>query len=564
MFAIGTIATAALVYEYGFGMPDNWYARAHQYEFTAAYVFCFLQLLKLLLVQHPIRYLRKHWLQFTLVLLMLFQLAAGIGISMSPEYKYLEQHYGQVPLSSISLAFVQLYFIIAAFIGSAAFHRLLARLRMQPVFMVGTSFASLIALGAVFLKFPKSVNPGQHISWTDAFFTAASAVCVTGLGTVDTGTTFSLFGQIVTLLLFQIGGLGVITFTAFMAFFSGAGIYGDNAKKIMVILDEDQHSAGRVLFKIIAATLAIEAIGAWLLYHGWRNEISDPLMRGYFALYHSVSAFCNAGFGLYSDSLFRFRADTAVMLCFCCLITLGGLGMPVLFNAPGSLAKALRGRFDEIPAHFKAVVGISAFMIIAGTAAFFALAGPGFMEGFSLKEKFLSALFLSITTRTCGFATVDLAGISALAAGLFALYMLVGGSPASTAGGIKTTGAGVLCAAAYKKLFRKPYEAVRLAGEIVIGKTVRKALVIAAVFLGVAACSVMLLAHLETFPLKKIVFEVFSAIGTVGLSMGITPLLSCASKWTLILCMYIGRVSPGIIVILINNRDQEKEDIILG
>jgi len=332
----------------------------------------------------------------------------------------------------------------------------------------------------------------------------------------------------------------------------------------MVILDENQRSAGRVLFKIIAVTLTIEAIGAALLYHGWKGEIADPLMRGYFAVYHSVSAFCNAGFGLYADSLYRFRADVFMILVFCGLITLGSIGMPVLFSMPGSLFKALRGRISEIPAHFKAVVGINILMIVVGTALFFFFAGPGFMDGFQFKDKFLSALFLSITTRTCGFTSMDLAGLSSVVTGLCVLYMFIGGSPASTAGGIKTAGAGVLVAAAYKRLFKKPYEAVRLAGTIVISKTVRKAVTIAAVMFGMISVSVALLYFVEDFPLRKVVFEVFSAVGTVGLSMGITPALGTLSKWVIIGCMYIGRVAPGIIVILINNRDSEKEDIILG
>lgn len=564
MFFIGSAAIAGLIYEYGFGMPDGWHEAAHTYEFTGAYIFCFLQLIKLLVVEHPVRYLRKHWLQFTLVLLMLFQLAAGVGIRASPEYKYLEMHYRQVPLTSISLAFVQLYFIVAAFVGSAAFHRLLAKLRLNPVAMVGASFAAFITLGAVFLKFPKAANPGQFVSWTDAFFTSTSAVCVTGLGTVDTGTTFSLFGQIVTMVLFQIGGLGIITFTAFMAYFNGSGIYGDDAKKLMVILDDEQNSAGRSLFKIIGATLAIEAIGAAFLYHGLHAEIADPIKRGYFALYHSVSGFCNAGFGLYADSLCKFRADTLIILTMSGLITLGGIGMPVIFGSPGAFANMLRGRFSEIPAHWKTVVFINTFMVVAGTILFFLLAGPGFMEAFTFKEKLLSSLFYTITTRTCGFSSIDLGGLSVLVTSLSVLYMFIGGSPASTAGGIKTAGFGVLCAAGYKKLFKKPYEAIRLAGTIVISKTVRKALIIAAVLLIWSLGSVIALAYLETFPLRKVVFEVISAIGTVGLTMGITPMLTCASKWIIILCMFIGRVSPGIIVILINNRNAEKEDIILG
>lgn len=565
MFFIGSAAMAGLIFEYGFGMPDHWDDAAHAYEFVGAYIFCFLQLLKLVVVEHPVRYLRKHWLQFTLVLLMLFQLAAGVGIRASPEYKYLEAHYRQVPLTSISLAFVQLYFIVAAFVGSAAFHRLLAKLRLNPVAMVGTSFAAFITLGAVFLKFPKAANPGQFVSWTDAFFTATSAACVTGLTTVDTGATFSLFGQTVTLVLIQIGGLGVITFTAFMAFFNGSGIYGDDAKKIMIILNDDQRHAGRSLFKIIGATLAIEGLGAVLLYHGLHSEIADPVKRAYFALYHSVSGFCNAGFGLYADSLCKFRGDTFIILTTSALIVLGGIGMPVLFGAPRAFWNVLRGRFSEVPAHLKIVLGISAFMILAGTVFFFMAAGqPGFMEGFTLKEKLLSALFLSISTRTCGFATFDVSNIGILTASVCMLLMFIGGSPASTAGGIKTTGAGVLCAAAYKVLFKKPYEAIRLGGTIVIRKTVRKAVIITAVMLGWSLCAVTALSFMENLPLEKIVFEVVSATGTVGLTMGITPMLTCASKWVLIVCMYIGRVSPGIIVVMINNRNAEKEDIILG
>ncbi|MFA6583459.1 MAG: potassium transporter TrkG, partial [Elusimicrobiaceae bacterium] len=535
-----------------------------EYELAAAYIFCFLQLFKLAIVRHPIKFIRKNWLEFVLVFLMFFQLGAGLAITSSPEYEYLAQHYKHLPLTQISLVFVQMYFLITAFIESSAFHRFLSRLKLQPVLMVAVSFASIIAAGGALLKLPKAVNPGCSLSWTDAFFTATSAVCVTGLGTVDTGTTFSLLGQIITMFLIQIGGLGVITFTVFMAFFSGEGIYGDDVKKIMVILDEDSGSAKAALFKIFAVTLAIEAMGAYLLFRGLNTEIADPVYRAYFALYHSVSAFCNAGFGLYADSLVKFRSDAFIMLVFCGLITAGSIGMPIIFNLPASLKNFMRGRFSEIPAHFKTVVGITFLLIAGGTLVFFLLAGTGFMDGFSIKDKFLSSLFLTITTRTCGFTSIDLSGLSFTVTWLCVLYMFIGGSPASTAGGIKTAGAGVLCAAAWKRLFKKPYEAVRLAGTVVISKTVKKAVIITVVlFLGALSASSFIYS-IETFPFRKVVFEVVSAIATVGLSMGITADLSVVSKWVIIFCMYVGRVSPGIIVIMLNNRNPEKEDIILG
>lgn len=559
MLAIGGAAVAALVAEYGFGVPAGTVTRLHAAELAAVYVFCALQALKLVFVSRPGRYLRLHWFEFALVFVILFQLAALAGLERTPEYRYLSEHGSPAPLAAAGLVLAQVYFLLVGLLRSTFLQTWILRLKLNPALTVALSFAALILLGTLALKLPRSVAAGRELSWLDALFTATSAACVTGLTVVDTGSHFSALGQCLILIGFQIGGLGILTFTAFIALFSGRGLAGGEVRDIGLLLEaRSLKDIRRTLTRIIWLTLGIEAAGALLLFDAMRPALADPFLRAFYALFHSVSAFCNAGFGLYADSVARFRAGSYAMLTFMGLILAGSLGYPVLLELPRSLRGLLTGRWRSLSRHVRIVLAVNAVLVLAGGPLFYLLERDGLLRGLGAEEAWLSAMFIPVTARTCGFQTMDLAPLSVPAWALLLGLMAVGGSPNSAAGGFKTT----VLAVGWARL-----RAVALGGEARLeGKPVdpgvlEKARWILRGVLGTALVLALLLWAFSPSPggFLSLAFEAVSATGTVGLSMGATGGLSSFGKLAVIAGMFLGRVLPACLALSWVARHPEAE-----
>ena len=402
------------------------------------------------------------------------------------------------------------------------------------------AFIAIILLGAGLLLLPVSTRPGLTTAPIDAIFTATSATCVTGLVVHDTYTHWTLFGQAVILLLIQVGGLG---FMAVATLFSLAmrrriglwerGLIQETANTTQL------GGMVKLMRYVLSGTLLFEGIGAVLLSFrfvpllGWTQGI-------WYGVFHSVSAFCNAGFDLMGQfepysSLTMFRSDPLVNLAVMPLIVIGGLGFSVWEDLLRNQV-----RFQKYRLHTKLVLTATVFLIFVPALVFFLVEWNGAMEGQRLGERVFASLFQSVTFRTAGFNTVDLSQLHDTSVLLSAFLMLVGGSPGSTAGGIKTTTFMVLVLAVVSMVRIRP--AVSGFGRRLEDGIVRRAFSIFAIYLAVillVACGVGLADGVQ---LKECLFEVFSAAGTVGCSMGVTPELGTVSKSLLCALMLFGRI----------------------
>jgi trk system potassium uptake protein TrkH len=415
-----------------------------------------------------------------------------------------------------------------------------------PLRLLIGSFLVLILLGTALLKLPAATPAGQPIGWIDALFTATSAACITGLGVRDTGTGFTLFGQLVILGLIQAGGLGVMTFSLFiLALFRG------RVTQVQRSLLEQTLAAGAgrqlwpILRLVFVFTFATEGVGAVLLFLRWLPELGAG-RAAWYAVFHAVSAFCNAGFSLWPDNLIRWRGDAWTVLAVSALIVLGGLGFFTVYEIAKSRRRHLR-----LSVHSKLALAVSAVLIAAGTAVFWLLEAYRSFADMGAGEKVLAALFQSVTARTAGFNTVDLALLSPGSLFFMTLLMFVGGSPGSCAGGVKTTTLGVLALAFLTRLRGRVH--VNVFGRTLGPMTVRNTLTIAlggvagvlpALFLLLLLQSPGGTVDQERSLFMDYLFETISALGTVGLSTGITGALTPASRVLVTLLMFCGRLGP--------------------
>jgi trk system potassium uptake protein TrkH len=462
------------------------------------------------------------------------QVLAHLGLRRSPEYLYFESRELPSPLRAFYVGVLQVYVVTIVGLRSPLIHRLLVRLRLHPVQVLCVSFAILIALGTFLLALPGASRDGHSLPLVDALFTSTSAVCVTGLVVRDTGTQFGPLGAATLLGLIQAGGLGMLTITAAFAMFGGARLTRDEARLLRQVLEVETERQMRQTFaRILVATAVIEGLGALLLWSAWSEIIPDPLTRAGAAVFHSVSAFCNAGFSLFAGhaSLTGFASDPRTLGIVAALIVLGGLGFGTLTELWRAALSGIRRAPAALSRHARWASTSTAALLLAGAAAFYWLESRGALGHLDAPARWLGAVFQSVTLRTAGFNCVDLAGLGLPAAILCIAWMLVGGSPGSTAGGMKTTTA----AAAAVGLLRPGWND---------RPTFRRASWLALLFLASYGAIGCLLALAQGAWDRRIAFEAASALGTVGLSMGVTAELTLGGKLTLCLAMFAGRVGP--------------------
>ena len=428
--------------------------------------------------------------------------------------------------------------------------------RLKPAQIVLLSFSGVILLGTFLLLLPVSAADGKVISFVDALFISTSAVCVTGLSTISVGTTFSVFGQLIVLGLIQIGGLSIMTLYASMTILLGRSLRMKDR-----ILMQDLHDADsledlfQVVIDIIKYTFAIELWGAIVLAIGFTFEgfeFGQALYQGFF---HSISAFCNAGFSLFDNSLESFSTNSLINFTVMALITLGGLGFIVLKELKSSLVKGFS--FNRLGLHTRVVLVTSA--LLTGSAAVFIFFGE-FLHAFdtySLWDKIQISLFQSVTLRTAGFNTVPLGGLHTYTLYFMTLLMFIGGSPGSTAGGIKTTTLAILMQSIVSTLKNK--KKVEIFDRTISSPIVVRATAITFISIVITSLFVLLLMRLEPDQnFLTIIFEVMSAGGTVGLSLGLTSFLSFAGKLAICFVMFIGRIGPLTLILAIGQQDKDK------
>jgi len=410
-------------------------------------------------------------------------------------------------------------------------------------------YSLAILIGAVLLATPFAAH-GDPLSFLDALFTATSAQCVTGLIVVDTGTKLTLFGQLVVLFLIQIGGLGIMTFSVYLFIYLRMGVSTRGRWIINETLIHSPIGTWRELIKsIFILTLVIEAVGAVLL--AWALVPELGLWAGiYSAIFHSISAFCNAGFSLFSDSMVQFSANSLVNGTLIALIVLGGIGFLVLRELLDVLEqwrKHPRKRL-RISLHSKIVLIASGFLIVYGALMIAWLEKDNALAGLSLLEGFWATLFQSVTTRTAGFNTLDLTQFRAPTLFLMIFLMFIGASPGSAGGGIKTTSMALFFAVFYNRLRGSRH--VTLFRRTIPDEAITKALaltILAIILIGIAIFFLMIahtpdIAHEGAREFLSYTFEAFSAFSTVGLSVGATAQLTSIGKIIVMGLMFVGRV----------------------
>ncbi len=429
---------------------------------------------------------------------------------------------------------------------------------LHPSQVLVLGFTTLIVIGAVLLSLPIASTTGHSVGTIDALFTATSAVCVTGLVVLDTGTQFTMFGQIVILLLIQSGGLGFMSMASLIFLLIGKQITLRERILIKESLNEFKiSSVVRLVKTVLQFTFSIELLGAVLL--SFRFVPQFGLAEGiYRAVFHSVSAFCNAGFDLNGGfkSFSDYAADPLINFTFMGLIILGGLGFVVIFD----IINKIRNRKSvRLTLHSKLVLYASGILILAGLIGFFALelSNPNTLGGLSPKGKVLAGMFQAITPRTAGFSTIDQGLMKTGSKLLTMVLMFIGASPAGTGGGIKTTTA-VVVFLLVASVAKGRDEITVMKRRISRGITLRAI----ALFVGglvLVMTVTFLLVIIENgkgglFTFENIMFEAFSAFGTVGLGTGITPYLQPLSRIVIIFSMFAGRVGLLTVMYAMANR----------
>jgi len=466
---------------------------------------------------------------------------------------------GQTNTEAIRRFAVGIYLVLQVVVKVCRTTVDLAASGKNPTRTLIASFVVLILSGTGVLMLPKSAA-AQRIGFVDALFTATSAACVTGLTARDTGADYSLMGQVTILSLIQLGGLGIVIFGAVFALLLGQALSIRESAAMQDLLSEQTLGRiGRMIAFVFAGTVLIEGLGTLSMLWMWDNvpgRIESIQQQWYCSIFHSISAFCNAGFGLFSDNLVSYSRCWPVYGVICPLIILGGLGFGVLYDltviASGRVVllcnRLLRGRTlfsrrmpRKMQLQTKIVLVVTTCLIVFGTLVillFERFTGSG-------KWDIGGAFFQSVTARTAGFNTVQIGAMSASSKFILILLMFIGGSPGGTAGGIKTITLAVIIMAAIATL--KKRDEVHLFRRSVGPVIVRRAITVTLLFIVVlftAALALTITEHGSGFTLMDVFFETASALGTVGLSTGITPSLTTAGKLIIIVVMLIGRLGP--------------------
>ena len=429
--------------------------------------------------------------------------------------------------------------------------------RLSKAQTIALGFFIIIMVGTLLLMLPISSRSGQVTGFTEALFTATSATCVTGLVVVDTYQHWNMFGQVVILLLIQIGGLGFITMGMFFSIFLKRKIGLKERNLIQESVNTLQiGGVVRLVKKIVPWTLTFEGIGAVILFLRFipRMGVKDAIWNG---IFHAVSAFCNAGFdimGKYGEysSLVYYYDDIVVNLVVMLLIVIGGIGFIVWDDI--SIHK---WHLKKYMLHTKIVLTTTAILIFGGALLFFLFERNNLLADMSVKGQILSSLFASITPRTAGFNTTDTGAYTEASKMLTSVLMFIGGNPGSTAGGIKTTTVVVLILGVVANL--KNREDVNVFGRRLDEDSIRKASTVFMLNLMLGLMSVIAICAIQPLALDDVIFEVASAIGTVGMTTGITRDLTVASRYIIILLMYCGRI--GSMSFALSFLEKKKKDM---
>ena len=426
--------------------------------------------------------------------------------------------------------------------------------KLSRVQIIAFGFLGVILIGSLLLMLPFSTRSGQTTSYVDALFTATSATCVTGLTPFDTYTHWTLFGQLVILFMIQLGGIGFMTVITMATLFMRHKIGLQNRMLVMESAGTITLSGiGQLVRRIIAGTAIIETTGAAILATQFVPEFG--WLRGlYYSFFHAISAFCNAGFDLMGciepgSSMINFNGNAVVMVTLVFLILIGGIGFFVWDDI-----LVCKAKFKNYKIHTKLVLVLTAILTVIPFVMFLIFEYDHAFKGMDFFDRILNSLFQTVTPRTAGFSGIDMTTLSEPGGMLTIVLMFIGGNPGSTSGGVKTTTIAVilLSTVAYLQednnvtVFKKRIE----------DKMVRRACAIAFIYFMMIFAASLVISWIEPLNLREVLFEVVSAVATVGLSMNVTATLSAASKVIVIVLMYAGRIGALTFIMLLSKRNK--------
>jgi trk system potassium uptake protein TrkH len=587
MVPVVVLAVGSLAIEYGFQVSAETKRVLHVVEAAALAGLLLEPLLGLLLSHERAEVLRSRWFHFALA----GAYAATVGLLYA----------GKVTDAAVWVRrAAQVAIVLSLVVRLVELNQFLATLRVRPALLFVGSFLALIAVGTGLLLLPVATAPGEPAtSFTDALFTATSGVCVTGLVVVDTGTHWAPLGRYVILALVQLGGLGLMTFGSVFALLLWRGMRVRESAMMQEILSHNIFAeVGRLIIFILLTTVCIEAAGAALLWGLWDHTAEGGAVcvvdRIQYGIFHSICAFCNAGFSLYRDNLMSYRSTWQANLVFPLLIISGGIGFMVLYNGARLVRYGLLSRGQALLAkrrltlHSKFALVTTAALLVGGTALIFIFETfPGRADawrptaygvaadsavalppeppadppmGRTWTERLSGAWFLSTTARTAGFNTTDVTRLAPPTKFLTTVLMFVGASPGSTGGGIKTVTVAVIVTGIWSVL-RGRAEPQAFRRRIARGILERAFTVLAVVVLWIASVSTVLsawgFAEGARYTFLDVLFETTSAFGTVGLSTGATPLLNTFGRILIVVTMFVGRVGPLTLFVAMQGRPEQ-------
>lgn len=440
---------------------------------------------------------------------------------------------------------------------------------MSPAVKIAISFAMVIFVGSLLLSLPISNLDTSETTYFDNLFMAVSMVCVTGLFTIPVATSYTLFGQIVTILLVQIGGLGLMTLLATFVLKLGRKISFSDTLAVNEALNRSELSDfNHYLASILKYTLIIEGTGMFLLSFRFVPEFGWG--KGLFtSLFLAVSSFCNAGFdNLGALSLQKYVHDPLVNIVIIALIVLGGIGFSVWFDVTHNIQSIVKMKvrsgwkrsYRLLKTHTRLAINMTVGLILVGTLMFLLVewSNPTSIGTYSVGEKILAAMFQTVTMRTAGFATIDYELVKPFTLLFFIFTMFIGGSPGGAAGGIKTTTFALIFLLIINEV--KGQKHVNYANHSIPIELVRRAIVVVATFFGFLMAGVSILMLIENQPFLYLLFEAVSALATVGVSVNLTPELSPVSHVVLMCLMFVGRIGPITILLGLNRNNKKTKD----
>ena len=546
-FLIASLILSLLIYQFGFNPSDlvkEWILIA----IKGSFVFYILKYLTDILYNYePLKLIKETWFEGLLLLLILVNASSTLFFQQSL-LNWLGQQTELFQLEDFYILFLQFYFFVLVGIELGKASTQLTFSKMSPPRMLIVSFLALILLGTGFLMMPEMTKNVEYMPFFEALFTSISASCVTGLIVVDTATYFTQKGHIIIMLLIQLGGLNIISFATLFALFSKKGL----GIKHQTILQENFSSesllSGKgLLRKIFLFSFFMEFIGMVLLYFTWNPKLQFPFVEDqfFYSLFHSISAFNNAGFSLFSDGLHEHLVQNShsMHMVLAGLIFMGAVGFPViedLFNFE-RIKKSIKNPLVGLKLSTQISLYTSLILIAFGMLMFYFLEQENTLNGMKLGGQLITSFFQSITARTAGFNTVDFSIIGTPMLLIFIFLMFIGASPGSTGGGIKTS--------TFTLIIYSAINTIRGKKKIEIGKrTISPELLHKAfsIFLFSASSIFAAIFVLSISDGEKgimpIAFEIVSAFSTVGLSTGITADLTFLGKVVIMICMFIGRI----------------------